>query len=339
MIKYKTVIIGAGPGGLRCAKVLAENDEDFILLEQKQKFERKVCTGMWGITEKTRYMGLPDDIFEKKFNKLVISTPNDKKEIKSEKPCVATLNRKSLSLWMMKQAKKAGANIQMGSLVSEINKEFVICGGVKIYFNNLVGSDGSNSIVRKSIGLPTGTGLGMQYWTKQKFDNMEIHLSPDLFGQWYGWIAPHSKLTSIGTGGDPKIVSAKKMKENLDMWCKQNDFEVSNSTFESAPINYDYKGFKFGNKFLTGDAAGFTSGLTGEGIYFAMASGEDVAKMIINSKHKPALIEQVLSIKRKHELIASLFNTNKRIQKIEQRILLLMFSSKFFCGKAIGLVA
>lgn len=34
MKKYKTVIIGAGSAGLRCAKVLAENNEDFILLEK-----------------------------------------------------------------------------------------------------------------------------------------------------------------------------------------------------------------------------------------------------------------------------------------------------------------
>lgn len=339
MKKYKTVIIGAGSAGLRCAKVLAENNEDFILLEKKPKLDRKICTGIWGVTEKTCYMGLPDSILERKFNRVIISTPNKKIEIKDEKPFVATLNRKNLSLWMLKQAKKAGANIQMDSLVSKINKRFVVSNGENIYFENLVGSDGSISMVRNSIGIPASIGLGMQYWTKQKFENMEIHLDPDVFGPWYGWIAPHMKLTSIGTGGYPRLIPAKKMKENLNRWCKQNNFDIPDKTFESAPINCDYKGFKFGNRFLIGDAAGFTSGLTGGGMYFAMASGEDVAKMIIDSTHRPVLIEKVLPIKRKHELIARMLNINRNLQKIEHRILLLMFDSKFFCDKAIEFIA
>ena len=47
MEKYKTVIVGAGPGGLRCAKILKDNKEDFILLEQNSDINRKVCTGLW----------------------------------------------------------------------------------------------------------------------------------------------------------------------------------------------------------------------------------------------------------------------------------------------------
>lgn len=39
--KYRTIIIGAGPAGLRCAKILAEGKEDFILLEAKENIYRK----------------------------------------------------------------------------------------------------------------------------------------------------------------------------------------------------------------------------------------------------------------------------------------------------------
>ena len=338
MEQYKTVIVGAGPAGLKCAKILAENDEDFIVFEKKPGFDRKICTGIWGLTKKTKYMGLPDELFEKKFKRVIFSLPHRKNEIKLNKPFVATLNRKELSEWMYKQAKKSGANILFDSPISEIGKNYVIIKGRKIYFKNLIGADGSISIVRKSLNLAQGVGVGIQYWTDQKFKDMEIHFDADKFGPWYAWIVPHTKLTSIGTGADTRLISSKKLRKNLDLWCSENNFDISNSRFEGAPINYNYQGYKFNNKFLIGDAAGFASGLTGEGIYFAMASGEDVAKIIIDKKYKPLLIEKILDIKRRHEIIADSFKLNKILEKVEYNLLFSLFKFKFFDEEVIDLV-
>lgn len=150
MERYKTIIVGAGPAGLRCAKILAENDENFIVLERNAKFDSKICTGMWGISDKTKYMKLPDNLFEKKFKKILISTPHRKIEVKLEKPFVATLDRKQLSEYMYKEAKKSGAEVIFNAPVSEIGENYVIVNGKKIYFNTLIGADGSSSIVRTS---------------------------------------------------------------------------------------------------------------------------------------------------------------------------------------------
>ncbi len=339
MEKYKTIIIGAGPAGLRCAKSLADNNEDFILVERKSKFDRKICTGMWGISEKTRYMQLPDKLFERKFKQIIVTTPHRKVKVKYDKPFVATLNRKELSEYMYREAKKSGANIIFGSSVSDIGKNYVVANGEKIYCDNIIGADGSSSIVRKSLGLTQHIGIGIQYWVKKEFKDMEVHFDADKFGPWFTWIAPHKGLTSIGTGSDPRLIPSKKLKENLNSWCLENNIPISSVRFEGAPINYDYQGYKFNNKFLVGDAAGFTSGLTGEGIYFAMASGEDVAKMIINKNHKPLLINKILSIKRKHEMIANAFKLNKTLEKIEYNLLLNLLKIKLFDKKVIDLVA
>jgi len=50
-----------------------------------------------------------------------------------------------------------------------------------------------------------------------------------------------------------------------------------------------------------GDAAGLASGFSGEGIHFALLSGEDVAKQIINPKYKSPKIKEILKIKENHE--------------------------------------
>lgn len=338
MERYKTVIIGAGPGGLRCAKILAETNEDFVLLEKNPGLKRKICTGIWGLTKKTEYMGLPDKLFKKKFKKVIFSTPHRKVEVKMEKPFVATLNRLELSQWMLKEAKKSGANIFFDSPVSQIKKDYIITNGKRIKFDNLVGADGSYSIVRKSLGLSQHVGIGLQYWVNQKFKDLEVHLDADKFGPWYSWIAPHKRKTSIGTGTDPRLIPSKKLKKNLNLWCSEKGIDVSSAKLEWAPINYDYKGYRFNNKFLIGDAAGFTSGLSGEGIYFAMASGEDVAKIIVNKNHKPSLIQKVLDIKKKHELIAEAFKLNKTLERVEYNLLLSLLKFKFFDKRTIDLL-
>lgn len=339
MEKYNTVIVGAGPGGLHCAKILAENDEDFILFERKSEFDHKICTGLWGISEKTKYMSLPDKLFEKKFSKATFSTQNKKVEVRYKEPFVATLNRKELSEYMYKQALRAGANIEFGANVKSIGKKFLIVNDRKVYFENLIGADGSSSIVRRSLGLSKDMGMGIQYWVKKEYKYIECHFDADKFGPWYSWIAPHRGVTSIGAGSDPKVLPMKRLKENLDSWCRERNIPIENAEYEGAPINYHYEGYKFGNKYLVGDAAGFTSGLTGEGIYFAMASGEDVAKMILNSRHKPALINKVLSIKKKHEMIAKTFQLNKTMEKIEQGFILELLKFKSFDKFVIDLIA
>lgn len=322
MEHYKTVIVGGGPGGLRCAKVLAENDEDFLLLEGKPGPDSKICTGLWGITDKTRRMGLPDDIFERTFSRIFFTTPHRRVEVRMKEPFVATLNRKRLNEWMYREARKAGANIEFGSVVTGIGKDYVSVGKRKIRFDCLVGADGSSSAVRRSIGLKQDFGIGIQFWVKEEFRDLELHLDYRIFGPWYGWVVPHRGITSIGTGAHPAHIPLKRMKRNLMMWCRQMGYDISGAGFEGAPLGYDYRGFMFGNRFLVGDAAELASGFTGEGIYFAMASSEDVARIIIDKSHDPTLIRKVLGIKRKQELILRALKLNRVTGIIGQGMLL-----------------
>ena len=48
MQSFSVVIVGAGPGGLACARLLAEHGLDVLVLERKNVIGPKVCGG--GIT-------------------------------------------------------------------------------------------------------------------------------------------------------------------------------------------------------------------------------------------------------------------------------------------------
>lgn len=114
----------------------------------------------------------------------------------------------------------------------------------------------------------------------------------------------------MGGGYCLKAISKKpfNFKSIFEKWLKNHQIKTEGLELESFPINFDYRGYQFGNKFLIGDAGGFASGLTGEGIYFAMVSGKEVAKKIIDSQYDCPEISKILKIKRRHEYLLKKIN-------------------------------
>jgi geranylgeranyl reductase len=338
MEKRDVVIVGAGPAGLMAAKILGMNARDVLVLEAKKNIGKKICTGLWGITEKTAEMKIPKFVFDKKFKKIIFHTPHLSTTLKEDKPFVASINREMLGQWMAKKAKALGAEIRTGSPVTKINKDYVVVNGKKIGFNHLIGADGSNSIVRRYLQLPVELGLAFQYKIKQRFKDMEVSYDADKFGPWYAWIVPHKKQTFIGAVGVPRIWPVGKAKKKFHLWLGEKGIDYSDAEFEGAPINHIYKGHEFGNISLAGDAAGFPSGLTGEGIYFAMASGWDIAEKILNPRYRCKRIDLILAIKRKHEAILKSFMLNRTLERIEYTLMTLLLKNKLFDKKIIDLV-
>ena len=190
--------------------------------------------------------------------------------------------------------------------VKEIKENSIIVNGQKIEFDYLVGADGSNSVVRRFLGIKTKKMIiTLQYIIPQniqRFKKLEYFFDSKIFNGYF-WIFPHKDYTVVGSGYCPKTVQKNSfnLKNVFEKWLKDRQIKTDGLKIEGFPINFDYRGYQFGNKFLIGDAGGFASGLTGEGIYFAMVSGREVAKKIINSQYNCLGISEILKIKRGHE--------------------------------------
>jgi len=313
------VIVGAGPSGLATAIELKRISQyNVIILEKNPEISYKICAG--GIDPNLSEIDMPEEIINRKFNKIKFFTPKQSLIIKKDEPIIATVNRKTLHEIMTTQALEAGVKIFFNKHVKKIDSNsIIVSSGETFKFDYLVGADGSNSTIRKKLGIKTKKILtAFQYMIPGEYPDIEFYLDFKKFRFSYTWIFPQKDIISVGTGYDPNLSNSnftiKDLRENFDNWCKEK-FNLENARFEAFSINYDYRGFKLGNIFLAGDAAGFASGFTGEGIKFAIFSGRDIAKKIVDPNYECKEIENILKVKKRGENFIKLVNYNEFLGK------------------------
>lgn len=318
---YSVVIAGGGPAGLSCAKILAQNGVDVLLLERKSHIGPKVCAG--GITWSGLINKIPGHIEEKRFPVQHIFTRKQHATITEQEPIIATVNRKKLGQHMAAIATEAGAEIQTSCQIRTISKNSLlytdkITGEEKtVSFDFLVGADGSTSLVRRFLGLPTEhIGIGINYQIPRYVNTMEWHLQSRYFANGYGWIFPHSDTVSIGAYADQKALSAKQLKAGLIRWAAECEYDLRRFKPRAEFINFDYRGYEFDNIFLAGDAAGFASGLTGEGIYPAIITGEHVGKCIAKLNIDMGQMRRLIRMQKLHARVVNLTGQNKFLSEM-----------------------
>lgn len=328
MNKYDVVIIGGGPGGLSCAKLLAQGGANVILLERKKNIGHKVCAG--GITWHGLIRQIPENLIQRTFPEQHIYSNWQKIKFCKLEPVIATVNRQELGTWMMGEAIKAGADIRTGCYVKNISKQTLTATNKNgktftLKYKHLVGADGSTSLVRRYLGIPTlNLGVGINYQITGTYEHMEWHLQTALFGSGYSWIFPHRESISIGAYVTRGTINPEQLKKSLVDWAHNRGYDLTKSSAKAEFINFDYRGHQFGNIWLVGDAAGLASGLTGEGINPAIVSGEEVAKKIIHPSHLTEAITRMVKKQQRHARVVKLASRSKLLCTILMESLVLM---------------
>lgn len=320
-MQYSVVIAGGGPAGLACAKILAENGTDVLVLERKSKFGPKVCAG--GITWSGLINTIPGQVEEKRFPTQHVFTRLQHAKIVEQEPVIATVSREKLGQHMAQLASKAGAILKNNCQIKEINKHSLLyvdrLSGEekKVDFGFLVGADGSTSAVRRYLKLPTEQlGVGINYQVPRHANEMEWHLDNRFFGYGYGWIFPHTDTVSIGAYADRNNMPAQRLKTGLIAWARTRGYRLERHWARAEYINYDYRGWEFGNMFLAGDAAGFASGLTGEGIYPAIVSGEYIARQLAGIEGDDKNFQRLVRMQKTHARALKLIGKNSLLTGI-----------------------
>ncbi len=302
---FDVVIVGAGPAGLRAAEILKDSDLRVLVLEKKPEVGPKVCAA--GITRKSlELMDIPDEVFEKKISKSALRSLKYTHYGNLPEPVVFMVDRKEFGQWQLSKLKGAkNIEVRTSAGVTKIeDKKLEINHKEEVGFEYLIGADGVNSIVRKYLKLPLKKVLAtLQYKVPYEGndipkDRIDIIMASKYFYNGYAWVFPHANHADIGCAVDPKLYPIKKLKKGFAAWLNENHYDVSRAKYESFPISYDFRGYRFGHVFLVGEAAGMASGLTGEGIYQALASGQEVAKMILDKNYVSDLMPKILKYNR-----------------------------------------
>ena len=155
----------------------------------------------------------------------------------------------------------------------------------------LVGADGASSRVRQQT-------LGDEYKPDQVFAYHEIVRSPnsnteafddkrcDVYYQggvspdFYGWVFPHGKCTSVGAGSAVKGFSLRNAVKKMRVNSGLEDNEVIRTEGAPLPLRPLKRWDNGRDTVMIGDAAGAVAPSSGEGIYYAMCSGRHCADAV-----------------------------------------------------------
>jgi len=304
------LVVGGGPGGLACATLLAGQGARVVLADRKPVLGPKVCAG--GITWHGLLKHVPAHLIEQAFPEQHIITRRQRIVVAEENPIIATVNRERLGQWMVEQAAAAGVTVLTATRAVALDAHRATLEAAdgrrcSIGYEHLVGADGANSLVRRFLGLPvTAMGLGLNCMLPRRHQHMEWHLDPGQFGSGYGWIFPHDEAVSIGAYGDARIFPARLLRQRLLCWAQRQGIQLDSQAIRAGLVNFDYRGVQFGRTWLIGDAAGLASGLTGEGIYPALVSGQAVARKILDASYPAHELAGLAKKHRCHRRIAAL---------------------------------
>ena len=275
-VPYDVVIVGGGPGGLSCARTLKGSGLKVLVLEKNERVGKKICSGE--ISRKV----LPGERFDRghPWSEITVGTDDTARVVCFDRPYLWTVGRYEFESRLL-----AGcdADVHFSEPVTKITPTQIHTPKGAYAYKHLVGADGSFSIVRKYLGLPTRriAGWAFHYLEDKPCSSFQMYWLPKSFPSAYGYMMSKSRgQTMIGLAWRGEEFDHKTAERAKGWISKTFGIDTRKLRSEAMKGNADHRGWRFGNIYLVGDAGGFLNPLTTEGIYYAVKSGDAVARHI-----------------------------------------------------------
>lgn len=293
------VILGGGPAGASCAIYLQHAGISNLIIE-KQSFPReKTCAGM--LTAKTyRQLSklintalgtdVPDGIFCDTASRLKLYYKDEMLTDSALKSELRLVKRRDFDNYLIETYKKTGGALLEDRTVKEYRfdeNRLTLDNGDTVKYKYLIGADGALSPCRKALGYKSPVMAFCTETFVPKTDAFGDGAARIYFGylkKGYLWVFPHGDGLCVGLG-DEYNKNTDLSKVLKDFLCS-NGFECDHSRIKGAFFPYgEHTDQSRGtsNAILIGDAGGFVDRITGEGLYFALSTGEAAANAVIKS--------------------------------------------------------
>jgi len=286
MQRYDAIIVGAGPAGCAAAYDLATWGRSILLLDLHEFPRLKPCAG--ALTVKTlkalRYSVAP--VIRELCARASINKDSVTKKFNSPHPFCVMTNRTELDQFCLNKTVAAGAHFLRVKSWSEVEQEDA---SVTIHTSEgsftapvLVGADGANSKVRSFCRDTNWAFSGFALETDVPLNGYHFDMQMD-FGvvpHGYGWIFPKHDHYNVGvytSSPEVKLARADVQRYVSALMPGTNANAIVGHKIGFGGWNAQASP---GRILLVGDAAGLVESLLGEGIYYAVKSGQAAAVAI-----------------------------------------------------------
>ncbi len=305
MRTFDALVVGAGPAGSSTAIHLARAGAR-VLLVDKARFPRdKPCGG--GLTGRAlaRIPVDPSPVVERDVDRFELRLRYGSSFARThERPLIRMTQRRRLDAFLVEQAVTAGAELRDGVRVGQIELDetgvTAQVHGDTVRAGALVGADGANGVVARTIGLGDAIVRGVALEGNVPLDALR---EPDLsrtavielavLPGGYGWVFPKGDHANLGVGGWGS--EGPRLRDHLARLAVAHRILPETLT--------DLRGHRLpmrrlgtpagsGRTLLVGDAAGLVDPLSGDGMYEAFVSARLAADAIVSGDldgYTPAL--------------------------------------------------
>ncbi|KAJ4824201.1 hypothetical protein Tsubulata_013056 [Turnera subulata] len=309
----RVAVIGGGPAGGCAAETLAKGGIETYLIERKLD-NCKPCGGAIPLCMVGEF-DLPLDIIDRKVTKMKMISPSniavDIGQTLKPHEYIGMVRREVLDAYLRERAAKNGAQVINGLFMKmDIPKEGGVKGGAPyvlhyteydgkaggtgvkktLEVDAVIGADGANSRVAKAIGAGDYEyAIAFQERVKIPDDKMvyyenlaEMYVGDDVSPDFYGWVFPKCDHVAVGTGTVTHKGDIKKFQLATRNRARDKILGGKIIRVEAHPIPEHPRPRRLsGRVALVGDAAGYVTKCSGEGIYFAAKSGRMCAEAIV----------------------------------------------------------
>ncbi|KAL6125539.1 hypothetical protein ACLB2K_073595 [Fragaria x ananassa] len=302
--KLRAAVIGAGPAGSSAAEALAAGGAECFLFERAPS-EAKPCGGAIPICMLDEF-DIPARLIDRHVTRMRIFSPSNLavdfgKTLRPDE-FIAMLRREVLDSFLRDRAQSRGASLISG-LVTRLEIPASPHAPYVIHYTKdnarhalavdvVVGADGANSRVAKSIKAGSyACAIAFQERIKLTDDKMayyqdlaEMYVGNDVSPDFYAWVFPKCDHVAVGTG---TVCSKQDIKVFQRAIRARASAKISGGKVikvEAHPIPEHPRPTRVrGRVALIGDAAGYVTKCSGEGIYFAAKSGRMCGEAIIKA--------------------------------------------------------
>jgi len=309
-MKYRVAVIGGGPSGSCAAEILAQepNIETYII--ERKMDNAKPCGGAIPLCMVEEF-DLPSSIIDRKVRKMKMISPSNREvdigETLKPDEYIGMTRREILDGYLRDRAVSYGAQ-PINALVTKVDVPETAEGRYVIHYSPndegrkgekkslevdvVIGADGANSRLAKAIDAGEyNFAIAFQERIKISDEQMafyeelaEMYVGDDVSPDFYGWVFPKYDHVGVGTG---TVVNRPAIKEYQDATRARAGEKIAGGKIikvEAHPIPEHYRPNRVrGRAMLVGDAAGYVTKCSGEGIYFAAKSGRMAAQAVVKA--------------------------------------------------------